>query len=60
MKRYMLFAGDNYYPLGGMEDFVDSFDTIEETFNHPRSSNERGWFHIYDLELQEIVKDNYT
>ena len=30
MKRYWLFHCDYYYPGGGMNDFVDSFDTEEE------------------------------
>jgi hypothetical protein len=30
MKRYLLFAFDKYYPKGGWEDFIGSFDTIEE------------------------------
>ena len=28
MKRYLLFAGQNYYALGGAEDYVDSFDSL--------------------------------
>lgn len=31
MKRYWLFKFAGYYPSGGMHDFVDSFDTIDET-----------------------------
>lgn len=30
MKRYLLFAGDNFYPFSRWLDFVNSFDTIEE------------------------------
>lgn len=30
MKRFAVFAGDNYYPGGGMGDFIKSFDTAEE------------------------------
>lgn len=30
MKRYLLFAGDNYYPSGGVNDFVMDYDTVEE------------------------------
>lgn len=30
MKRYMLFAGDTYYPAGGWDDFVLWFDEPEE------------------------------
>lgn len=30
MKRYWLFYGEQYYPIGGMEDFHGQFDTIAE------------------------------
>ena len=30
MKPYLVFAGSMYYPLGGWEDFRDSFDTYKE------------------------------
>jgi len=30
MKRFLVFAGDCYYPEGGMNDFQDDFDTLEE------------------------------
>jgi len=30
MKRYLLFAGDHYYPSGGWRDFQGSFDTGTE------------------------------
>lgn len=29
-KRYWLFTYDSYYPCGGMSDFYDSYDTVEE------------------------------
>jgi hypothetical protein len=32
MKRYLLFTFGNYYPCGGFEDYIDSFNTIEEAF----------------------------
>ena len=28
MKRYLLFAGQDYYPKGGFTDFVDSYDSV--------------------------------
>lgn len=31
MKRYLLFAGDWYYPNPGWEDFILDFDSVEET-----------------------------
>ena len=30
MKNYMVFFGLNYYPRGGMDDFIGDADTIEE------------------------------
>ena len=30
MKRYWLFEQEQYYPSGGMLDFVGDFDTVEE------------------------------
>lgn len=33
MKRYFLFEYDDYYPGGGMNDFVGDFDTIEEALS---------------------------
>lgn len=29
-KRYWVFGFSEYYPSGGMQDFVGSFDTVEE------------------------------
>lgn len=34
MKRFLLFAGFNYYPEGGWSDFRGSFDTAEEAALH--------------------------
>lgn len=33
MKRFLLFAGDIYYPVGGWNDFVGAFDSAEEAVN---------------------------
>ena len=30
MKRFHVFNFDQYYPGGGMEDFADSFETLEQ------------------------------
>lgn len=29
-KRYILFGYDKYYPGGGMEDIIGSFDTVDD------------------------------
>ena len=28
-KKYLLFAGNQYYPNGGAEDFIGFYDTVE-------------------------------
>lgn len=33
MKKYLLFTFSNYYPCGGFEDYIESFDTIEDAYN---------------------------
>lgn len=30
MKRFLLFGFDDYYPYGGMKDFIMDFDTMNE------------------------------
>jgi len=34
MKRYLLFVGENYYAIGGMEDFVADFDTVNDAMQY--------------------------
>jgi hypothetical protein len=60
MKRYLLFAGDDYYPQGGFIDFKKDFDTFKEALDYydkevliPDSCD---WAHIYDLEERRIEK----
>lgn len=48
----MLFAGDDYYPNGGMSDFVGHFDSIYEILqelNQNPCGSPYGWAHIYDI-----------
>lgn len=45
MKRFMLFAHDDYYPSGGWADFKGDFDTVEEA---------RAW-----IDSQDYRRDTY-
>ena len=29
-KRFLLFAYDDYYPKGGLDDWIDSFDNVHD------------------------------
>ena len=60
MKRYLAFCGDNYYPAGGMEDFIGDFDDradAERAVLSYMRVRAHDWGHIYDTEVKEIVHD---
>lgn len=46
-KRFWLFVYDSYYPGGGMSDFKDSYDSIEEVIE--LIIKEKHLFGNYDL-----------
>lgn len=54
LKRYALFSGDYYYPTGGWDDLVDTFDTLEEALA-AHTVEEYTWFHVIDLTSGEEV-----
>ena len=63
MKRYWLFAGHNYYPSGGMEDFVGDFDSQKDAKHSVLPEIKRSayhWAHVYDTETREIVWKEFT
>jgi hypothetical protein len=48
MKRYMTFAGEYYYPSGGMNDFRGSFDTLDEAIGFIEALD-YDWMHVWDI-----------
>ena len=61
MKRFLLFAFTDYYPQGGMNDFEESFETLEgakDYYLSDKVSSNLESCHVYDLELNEIVYRN--
>lgn len=64
MKRYLLFAGEKYYPGGGAYDFRDSFDTIEAAKDAPLATTSWGsyadWAHIADRDDALRIIWHYT
>lgn len=55
VKRFVLFAGEQYYPSGGWEDYDSSFDTLEEAKTRAQEVTS-DWRDIVDLETGEVVK----
>ena len=54
-EKYLLFAGEFYYPSGGLHDFIGNFKTIEDAKG--RIKDYHDWYHIVDLESLEIVDE---
>ena len=60
MKRYLVFAGEYYYPGEGWKDFVGDFDTAEEahaeaarlalTLDPSTGKTTLDWAQVVDLE----------
>lgn len=65
MKRYFAFYGHNYYPAGGMGDFIGDFDTIDEAIERinqehlnfgPTSQDWKSrWKSIWDSETKTYI-----
>ncbi len=53
-KRYWLFQWYNYEASGGLNDFVESFDTVEDAIAYDIGYTwDRG--HIFDSETRRLV-----
>ena len=52
---YLLFAGSNYYPSGGWDDFVGSFHTHSEALRE-WEKNKRDWGQIVSTETETVVE----
>ena len=59
-RRFCIFGGHDYYPLGGWHDFRLSRDTLEEAV---RAANDLStgddpsidWWQIFDLQERRVV-----
>lgn len=64
--NYALFAGDDYYPSGGMSDLIDRYETIDDARDVALRSTLIGsvechdyeWYQIVDLSTFEIVEQS--
>lgn len=63
MKKYLLFAGHNYYPAGGVLDFIGDYDTLEEALEEANrkegwedyKTEVYDWWHVVDHDTMEII-----
>jgi len=59
MKKYLVFT---YYvgrSLGGMKDYLDSFDSVEEALENILSERNR-YYQVVDAESMEVVKEGLS
>jgi hypothetical protein len=52
--RYILFAGQDYYPRGGWEDFIQIFTDLPTNDQIHALVKDCGWYHLVDLDACEI------
>lgn len=64
MGRYLLFAGDEYYPAGGWQDYKGRFDSVKEALKAAaggtRNLDFQGtwdWWQIVDLATGKMVAE---
>lgn len=57
MKRFLLFVFDEFYPRGGWNDFVDSYETLEAAQARARTRRS-DFYQIVDQTLGEVVEEN--
>lgn len=59
-NMYILFSGNNYYPLGGCEDFVGTFKTIGDAIKayneNVLTDDELDWANIFCTTKNKAVK----
>lgn len=55
---FLVFAGQNYYPLGGWDDYQGSFDSIESAKQFADDLNDwlYDWAHAINFETKEMTK----
>ncbi len=56
MKQFILFAGDCYYPGGGMADYIGDFHNLIDAQIYQRPTCD--WWHILDTETGLVHEMN--
>jgi autonomous glycyl radical cofactor GrcA len=59
VKRYLVFAGAHYYPGGGWNDFIGSYDSEDAAEDEARSvlaKNDYSWAQVVDSESETEVE----
>ena len=54
MKRYLVLAGDDYYP-NGWSDYRGSYESLEEAISKAESVTACDWYDIIDSVTEKVV-----
>jgi hypothetical protein len=57
MKRFLVFAGDSFYPAGGWDDLQGDYETLKEARESLSVKRPYDWHHIVDTKTGEQVED---
>lgn len=62
-RNFMLFGGVEYYPLGGFNDFIESFATLDDALEFVKANDELphterafDWWHIVNSNTLAMVE----
>jgi hypothetical protein len=53
-KPFWMFAGDWYYPSGGMDDYIAAFDSLEEAREYANTKLDADWYQVIDRETGQL------
>lgn len=54
---YIVYAGVEYYPLGGANDIIGFYETFDLSLQKFREiESDYDWIHILDVEIKQIIK----
>lgn len=55
---FLCFAGNNYYPSGGWDDFQGAYPTVEAAVEKAESLEYCDWYHVVDATTLTVVNYN--
>ncbi len=57
MTKYLLFAGSNYYPMGGVYDLKGRYETLQEAQEAMSNYANSDWVHVYETRTGLVVEE---
>lgn len=60
-KKYLVFAGQHYYPSGGWDDFISSHSSLDEATDAAKKEMDAfDWWQIVDCETCSVVQEGWA